>query len=88
MIIGEYGPANMTDQDIMALWTTAQTSGVPYIGWVFHMRCPPNMLQDTASDGCGLDASTGYDFPRTVGRHALRVSADPLVGAFRHPVIA
>lgn len=34
-------------------------------GWVFHMRCPPNMLQDTASDGCGLDASTGYEFPRT-----------------------
>ena len=23
------------------------------------------MLQDTASDGCGLAAATGYDFPRT-----------------------
>jgi hypothetical protein len=25
----------------------------------------PNLLQDTASDGCGLAASTGYNFPRT-----------------------
>jgi Cellulase (glycosyl hydrolase family 5) len=66
VIIGEYGPADpMTDTDIMALWTTAQANEVPYIGWAFHQRCPPNMLQDTASDGCGLDASTGYDFPRT-----------------------
>ena len=38
---------------------------VPYIAWVFHQRCPPNLLQDTASDGCGLDAATGYNFPRT-----------------------
>jgi hypothetical protein len=65
IVIGEYGPANMSDADIQALWTTAQANEVPYIGWVFHMRCPPNMLQDTASDGCGLDASTGYAFPRT-----------------------
>jgi len=66
ILIGEYGPAgNMTDQDIMTLWSTAQANEVPYIGWVFHMRCPPNMLQDTASDGCGLDASTDYMWPRT-----------------------
>ena len=65
ILIGEYGPDMMTDQDIMALWQTAQASEVPYIAWAFHQRCPPNLLQDTASDGCGLDASTGYDFPRT-----------------------
>ena len=66
ILIGEYGPAgNMTESDIRTLWTTAQANEVPYIGWVFHMRCPPNMLQDTASDGCGLDVSTGYAFPRT-----------------------
>jgi hypothetical protein len=29
------------------------------------MRCPPNLLEDTASDGCGLAESTGYDFPRS-----------------------
>jgi len=72
VIIGEYGPANMSDADIMALWQTAQQHGIPYIGWVFHMRCPPNMLQDTASDGCGLDAATGYDFPRTAWGDMLK----------------
>lgn len=66
IIIGEYGPAgNMMTADIQALWTLAQANGIPHIGWNFHMRCPPNMLQDTASDGCGLGASTGYAFPRT-----------------------
>lgn len=72
VIIGEYGPANMSDADIMALWQTAQQHGIPYLGWVFHMRCPPNMLQDTASDGCGLDAATGYDFPRTAWGDMLK----------------
>lgn len=66
IIIGEYGPAaSMTEADVMALWTTAQAAGVPYIAWNFHQRCPPNLLQDTAPDGCGLEASTGYAFPRT-----------------------
>ena len=66
VIIGEYGPAGvMTDADIKALWPVAQAAGVPHIGWNFHMRCPPNMLTDTAADGCGLAASTNYAFPRT-----------------------
>ncbi|MBV8762407.1 MAG: cellulase family glycosylhydrolase [Deltaproteobacteria bacterium] len=66
IMIGEYGPAGvMTNQDIQALWPVAQAAEVPYIAWVFHQRCPPSMLQDTASDGCGLDAATGYNFPRT-----------------------
>jgi endoglucanase len=66
IMIGEYGPAGvMTNTDIQALWPVAQAAEVPYIAWVFHQRCPPSMLQDTASDGCGLDAATGYNFPRT-----------------------
>jgi endoglucanase len=66
IMIGEYGPANgMMDSDIQTMWTVAQANEVPYIGWAFHQNCPPNMLQATASDGCGLDASTGYAFPRT-----------------------
>jgi hypothetical protein len=66
ILIGEYGPAgSMTDSDIRSLWTLAQTLGIPYIAWNFHARCSPPTLQDTASDGCGLDASTNYDFPRT-----------------------
>jgi hypothetical protein len=66
ILIGEYGPAlAMTEADVMALWPVAQANEVPYIAWSFHQRCPPDLLQDTASDGCGLAASTGYDFPRT-----------------------
>jgi len=66
VIIGEYGPAApMTTSDITALWTVAEANEVPYIAWNFHHRCPPNLLMDTAPDGCGLSAATGYNFPRT-----------------------
>lgn len=67
IIIGEYGPVDgtMSFDDIAELWNVAQANEIPYIAWAFHQRCPPNLLQDTASDGCGLDAGTGYDFPRT-----------------------
>jgi endoglucanase len=66
VIIGEYGPAGaMGTADITALWTLAQATGVPHIGWNFHMNCAPNMLQATTSDGCGLASSTGYAFPRS-----------------------
>jgi hypothetical protein len=73
IIIGEYGPAlEMTEEDIAALWALAQEEEIPYIGWNFHMRCPPNMLEDTAEDGCGLSVETGYDFPRTAWGDLLR----------------
>lgn len=72
IIIGEYGPAgSMTESDAAALWVTAQANEVPYLAWNFHMRCSPDLLQDTASDGCGLDASTGYNFPRTAWGNLL-----------------
>ena len=48
----------------LAAQTTA-SGGIPYIAWNFHMRCPPNLLVDNTSDGCGLAATTGYSFPRT-----------------------
>ena len=66
ILIGEYGPAlEMTEDDVRALWALAESLEIPYIAWNFHQRCPPNLLADTAADGCGLEASTGYDFPRT-----------------------
>lgn len=66
IIIGEYGPAgSMTTSDVMALWSIAEANDVPYIAWNFHARCAPTLLVDNASDGCGLAASTGYNFPRT-----------------------
>jgi endoglucanase len=67
ILVGEYGPADgqMTDDDIRAMWTKCQQLEIPHIAWNFHQRCPPDMLNDTASDGCGLSASTNYNFPRT-----------------------
>jgi hypothetical protein len=66
IIVGEYGPtAYSTESDIRALWELCQELDIPHLAWTFHMRCAPNLLDDTADDGCGLSASSGYDFPRT-----------------------
>lgn len=66
ILVGEYGPSNYsTEDDIRALWALCQELDIPHLAWTFHNRCPPNLLEDTASDGCGLDPELGYDFPRT-----------------------
>jgi hypothetical protein len=69
IIIGEYAPisgiADMSNADVQEMWAVAKANHIPHIAWNFHMRCPPDMLQDTAKDGCGLAASMGYTFPRT-----------------------
>jgi hypothetical protein len=66
VIIGVYGDAaTMNDSDIMQMWAVAEAHEVPYIVWNFHARCPPNLLVDNSSDGCGLSAATGYAWPRT-----------------------
>ncbi len=66
LIVGEYGPTAYSDEDdIRALWVLAQELEIPHMAWIFHHRCPPNLLDDTAEDGCGLSADSGYDFPRT-----------------------
>lgn len=55
VIIGEYGPADgyMTLDDCLELMNRAEASGIPYLAWTFHMRCPPNLLEDP-SGGCGI----------------------------------
>ncbi|MFT3924050.1 MAG: cellulase family glycosylhydrolase [Myxococcales bacterium] len=66
LVIGEYGLTDLMDEsDIRALWQLAQEHEIPHIAWAFHHNCPPSLLQNTAPDGCGLSASSGYDFPRT-----------------------
>ncbi len=66
LIVGEYGPTAYSDEDdIRALWALTQELEIPHLAWIFHHRCPPNLLDDTADDGCGLSADSGYDFPRT-----------------------
>lgn len=57
VIIGEFGPvtdiANMKMEDCSALMDEAEKAEVPYLGYTFHFRCPPNMLIDNSNNGCG-----------------------------------
>jgi endoglucanase len=57
VIIGELGPASgyMTLEDTQQLMDLAEQHGVPYLGWTFHERCPPNLLQLLPSDSCGVN---------------------------------
>jgi endoglucanase len=58
VIIGEFGPAGlggadeMTMEETQLLMKAAEARDVPWLAWSFHMRCPPNLLVETAK-GCG-----------------------------------
>jgi hypothetical protein len=45
----------MTLEDTQQLMDLAEQHGVPYLGWTFHERCPPNLLQLLPSDSCGVN---------------------------------
>jgi endoglucanase len=49
VIIGEFG-----EQDADALMQRAEAADISYIAWAFHQRCPPNLLVDNSSGGCGV----------------------------------
>lgn len=60
VIIGELGPVqmpeigvSMSEADCQTLMNLANDLKVPYLGWAYHMRCPPNMLVDYSNGGCG-----------------------------------
>ena len=54
VIIGEYGPGQgMTESDVTAMLQVAENMEIPHLAWTFHMRCPPNLLQDNSGGGCG-----------------------------------
>jgi hypothetical protein len=74
VIIGEFGPfdlggVQMVESDISALMRIAEANDIPYLAWMFHQRCPPNLLEDrgdTDYDGCGfVGAGTTYRWPAT-----------------------
>jgi endoglucanase len=60
VIVGEFGPvdqpgvARMTTADCRQLMEQADSLQVPYLAWTFHMRCPPNLLEDQSGGGCGV----------------------------------
>jgi hypothetical protein len=49
VIIGEFG-----EQDVDALMQRAEAAEISYIAWAFHQRCPPNLLVENSSGGCGV----------------------------------
>ncbi len=53
VIIGEFGPAGMTEDDCELLMQRARALEVPHLAWTFHHRCPPNLLEDRGP-GCGF----------------------------------
>lgn len=54
VIIGEFGPANMSDSDLAALQQQAEQNGIPHLAWTLHMRCDPSLLVDNSGGGCGI----------------------------------
>jgi endoglucanase len=54
VIIGEFGPLDMTMADSAALMARAEALEIPYLAWTFHQRCPPNLLVDHSEAGCGV----------------------------------
>lgn len=53
IVIEEYGPASMTQDDCVALQTYCHTNAIPSAAWCFHQASPPNMLNNTASQNNG-----------------------------------
>lgn len=61
VVIGEFGPiddasfgALMSLADCQTLIDLANTHKVPWLGWAFHHRCPPDMIQDHSNGGAGV----------------------------------
>ncbi|MFO0762269.1 MAG: cellulase family glycosylhydrolase [Byssovorax sp.] len=54
VVIGEFGPANMTEAECMSLMDSAEARDIPHLAWTFHMRCAPNLLVDNSQGGCGV----------------------------------
>lgn len=56
VVIGEFGPAaGMSMTDARRLMEIAEEQKIPYLAWTFHMRCPPNLIEDYSNGGCGED---------------------------------
>lgn len=66
LIVGEYGPTkDMNERDVEALWMLCDRLGIPHTAWNFHARCPPNLLADSAADGCGFARPSTTPLPRS-----------------------
>jgi hypothetical protein len=75
VIIGEFGPLNMSMADTQALMDRAEAIAVPYLAWTFHMRCPPNLIVDHSNRGCGVGMPLE---PTAWGRQLIEQLARPV----------
>ena len=57
VIVGEFGywPGAMSYADCMRLMAGGDALGVPYISWSFHWNCGIALLENTATDSCGIN---------------------------------
>lgn len=82
VIIGEFGPAelgdgtSMTVEDTTVMMDQAEKADVLWLAWTFHMRCPPNLLEDVSGAGCGKDKPLK---PTPWGVHIRERLAEPWV---------
>jgi len=73
VIIGEFGVVSgMTAEDCGLLMDQAEALQIPYTAWTFHMRCPPNLIEDSSGGGCGV----GMDLTPTSWGVQLRDQLD------------
>jgi hypothetical protein len=71
LLVGEFGPdQTMSQSDAQALMGRLQQLEVPHIAWAFHMRCSPDLLQDSSGGGDG----TGMALQPTAWGSALQSS--------------
>ena len=55
VIIGEFGPFEMTVDECVVMMDEAESRGIPWLAWTFHQRCGPSLLVDYQGSGCGAD---------------------------------
>ncbi len=56
LVVGMFAPFDGAPiADSTALMAAAEDNDVPWLSWIFHMRCFPEMLIDNSGGGCGVD---------------------------------
>jgi endoglucanase len=55
VVVTAFGPwGDMELGDCDALMAAAESADIPWLAWIFHMRCSPDLLVDHSGGGCGV----------------------------------
>ncbi len=75
VVVVEFGPTDpMTLSDADALMVAAEAAEVPWVAWIFHQRCSPDLLVDNSGGSCGVDMTLA---PTEWGEHVRDRLAQP-----------